>query len=136
MNTVQGTSYVNKTAKAGKAYWYKVKAETDDKGVKDSEFSAVVKRTCDYARPVVTAKAGKKQVKLTWKKVEGAQKYQIYRSATGKDGSFKKIATTTKLSYTNKNLKAKKTYYYKVRAIGEANAASAYSVVDKCKTKA
>jgi len=135
MKTVTGTSYTNTSAKAGKAYWYKVKALTDDKAVDNSEFSAVVKRTADYARPVVTATAGKKQVKLTWKKVEGAQKYQIYR-ATSEKGTYKKIATTTKLSYTNKNLKAKKTYYYKVKAIGAANAASAYSVVDKCKTKA
>ncbi len=135
MNTVTGTKYINKTAKAGKKYYYKVKALTDDKTVLNSEFSKSVGRTCDYARPAVTAKAGKKQVKLTWKKVDGAKKYVVYRATSAK-GTYKKVATTTKLSYTNKNLKAKKTYYYKVKAIGAKNAASAYSLVDKCKTKA
>jgi len=135
MKTTTGTSYTNTSAKPGKTYYYKVKALSDDKNVNDSEFSKVVKRTCDYARPVVTAKAGKKQVQLTWKKVEGAQKYQIYR-ATSPNGTYKKIYTTKNLKYTDKKLKAKKTYYYKVRAIGAAEAASAYSLVDKCKTKA
>ena len=132
MMTLEGTKYTNTSAKAGKYYYYKVKAVAGDKA---SEFSKVVGRTCDYARPAVTAKAGKKQVKLTWKKVDGAQKYVVYRATSAK-GTYKKVATTTKLSYTNKNLKAKKTYYYKVKAIGAKNAASAYSLVDKCKTKA
>lgn len=135
MNTVAGTTYTNKTAKAGKVYYYKVKALSDDKSVQTSEYSAVVKRTCDYAQPVVTAKAGKKQVKLTWKKVDGAKKYVVYR-ATSKNGTYKKVATVKKLNYTNKNLKAKKTYYYKVKAIGVDGAASVFSAVDKCKTKA
>ena len=133
--TTAKTEYTNTSATAGKYYYYKVKAVTDDKSVENSEFSKVVGRTCDYARPAVTAKAGKKQVKLTWKKVDGAEKYVVYR-ATSKSGTYKKVATTAKLSYTNKNLKAKKTYYYKVKAIGAKNAASAYSLVDKCKTKA
>jgi len=43
-------------------------------------------------------------------------KYQIYRSTQKKSG-FVKMFTTSKLTYTNtKNLKAGKTYYYKVRA--------------------
>ncbi len=135
MKTTSNTKYTNTSATAGKKYYYKVKAVTESKKVENSAFSKVVSRTCDYARPAVTAKAGKKQVKLTWKKVDGAKKYVVYRATSAK-GTYKKVATTTKLSYTNKNLKAKKTYYYKVKAIGAKNAASAYSLVDKCKTKA
>ena len=112
-----------------------MKAVADAKNIDNSAFSEAVGRTCDYARPVVTAKAGSKQVKLSWKKVDGAKKYYVYR-ATSENGTYKKIATTTKLNYTNKSLKANKTYYYKVKAAGAANATSAYSVVDKCKTKA
>ena len=136
MITVTGTSYTNTSAKAGTTYYYKVKALSDDKDVNNSELSKVVKRTCDLKRPVVTAKSTvKKQVKLTWKKVSGAKKYTVYR-ATSKNGKYKKIATTTKLSYTNKSLKAGKTYYYKVKAIAKKSAAnSAFSVVDKCKVK-
>ncbi len=136
MITTTGTKYTNITGEAGKTYYYKVKAVSDDKKVENSEFSKVVKRTYDLSRPVVTAKSKtKKQVKLSWKKVDGAKKYVVYR-ATSKDGKYTKIATTTKTSYTNKKLKSGKTYYYKVKAIAKNSAAnSACSVADKCKVK-
>ncbi|MBR6798996.1 MAG: hypothetical protein IKM63_02885 [Firmicutes bacterium] len=136
MFTTTGTTYTNTSAKAGTLYYYKVKALTGDKSVDDSKFSAVVKRTCDLKKPVVTAKSpAKKQVKLTWKKVSGAKKYAVYR-ATSKNGKYTKIATTKKLSYTNKKLKSGKTYYYKVKAIAKNSAAnSAFSTVDKCKSR-
>jgi len=136
MKTVSGTSYINTSAKASTAYYYKVVAVDTDNTAANSAYSAVVKRTCDLARPAVTAKSTvKKQVKLTWKKVTGAKNYVVYR-ATSKNGKYTKIATTTKVSYTNKSLKTGKTYYYKVRAIAKNSAAnSAYSTVDKCKAK-
>ena len=136
MKTVKSTSYINTSAKAGKTYFYKVKAVSADKDVLASKYSAVVKKTADLKAPVVTAKAkAKKQVKLSWKKVDGAKKYVIYK-ATSKNGKYTKIATITKLTYTNKNLKSGKTYYYKVKAIAKNSAAnSAFSTVDKCKAK-
>ena len=136
MKTVKGTSYINMNAKAGKAYYYKVKAVSKNKKITASAYSKIVKATCDLHRPVVTAKnKAKKQVKLTWKKVPGAKKYTVYR-ATSKNGKYKKIATTTKLTYTNKKLKKGKVYYYKVKAIAKNTAAnSAFSTVDKCKVK-
>ena len=136
MKTVKKTSYINTSAKAGKTYFYKVKAVPKNKNVLTSKYSAVVKRTADLKAPVVTAKnKSKKQVKLTWKKVSGAKKYTVYR-ATSKNSKYKAIKTTTKLSFTNKNLKKGKTYYYKVKAIAKNSAAnSAFSTVDKCKVK-
>lgn len=64
----------------------------------------------------VKIKAGKKKAMLTITKAKGAKKYEIYRSTKKKRG-FKKVATVVKTKYTNKKLKSKKTYYYKVRAI-------------------
>ena len=54
-------------------------------------------------------------VKITWYKVSGATKYQVYR-ATSKGGTYSRVAETNSLSYTNKSLKDGTTYYYKVRA--------------------
>lgn len=48
-------------------------------------------------------------IKITWKKVKGAKKYQVFR---GK----KKIKTTKKKFYTDKKAKAGKTYTYSVKA--------------------
>ena len=85
----------------------------------------------------VKAAAGKKKVKVTWAKVSGAQNYQVYRAAKT-NGTFKKIATVKGTSYTNKNLKAKKTYYYKVRAVKTVSKIadhSAYTSIVNAKTK-
>ncbi len=59
-------------------------------------------------------KARKKKVTLSWKKADGAKKYEIYRS-TKKNSGYKKIATTTKKKYEDKKVKKGKCYYYKVR---------------------
>lgn len=51
-------------------------------------------------------------------KVSGAKGYVVYR-ATSKSGKYKAVSTIKKgstVSYINKKLTSKKTYYYKVRA--------------------
>ena len=64
----------------------------------------------------VTAKVAKKKVTLSLKRSGKYSQdgYQVYRS-TKQTSGFKKIASTTKSSYVDKTVKAKKTYYYKVR---------------------
>ena len=137
MFTTTGTKYINTNAKAGTTYYYKVKAVSDSKKVENSKFSKIVKRTCDLKRPVATAKSKtKKQVKLTWKRVKGADRYVVYRS-NAKNGTYKKIYTTKKLKLINIKLKSGKTYYYKVKAIDKdkpaANSAFSFVVKIKCK---
>lgn len=61
------------------------------------------------------SKSGSKNIKVSWSKVDGASKYTVYR-ATSKNGSYKKIGTTTSGSYTDKKATLGKTYYYKVVA--------------------
>ncbi len=56
-------------------------------------------------------------VKVSFAKVSGAKGYDIYRSAKASSG-YKKIKTVTKNSYTDKSVKAGKTYYYKIVAKG------------------
>jgi fibronectin type 3 domain-containing protein len=63
-------------------------------------------------------------VKITWGKVSGADKYYEYRKTSG---SYKKIATTTKAYYTDKDAKSGKKYYYVVKAVNEAGSSSASS---------
>ena len=64
----------------------------------------------------------------SWKKVTGAKKYEVYRSAKMKSG-YKKVSTvkTNKLT-DKKKLKKGKKYYYKVRAV-HGSAKSAFSAV-------
>ena len=132
MYTTEGTSYTNTKANAGQYYYYYVVAINE--AGKTSAPSAIVGRTCDLARPVVTAtnvaKTGK--VRLTWEAVEGAVSYKVYR-ATEKDGTYKLMYTTEGTSYTNTNAVAGTTYYYKVVAVAKKTAANsaASSVVSR-----
>ena len=61
-------------------------------------------------------------VKITWGKVSGADKYYVYRKKSS--GSYTKIGTTTKTSYTDKSAKSGKKYYYAVKAVNEAGSSS------------
>lgn len=84
--------------------------------------------------------SSKKQVYLKWKKNKYADGYKVYRSTKKKTG-YKCIATLkkrSKVSYTDKKVKSKKVYYYKVRAyrkVGKKTVYSAYSPVKKVKVK-
>ena len=76
-------------------------------------------------KKITSAKSSKKgKVTIKYKKAKSVSGYAIYR-ATSKNGSYKLIAKTSKTSYTDKNLKSKKTYYYKVGTY-KATEAQAY----------
>lgn len=122
-------SFSNTGAAAGKTYYYKVKA-IHSKSAASSAYSSIKEKTCDLPRPEVTASnlSSSGKIKLSWKAIDGAVEYHIYRSTTGKDGSYSKLGETTKTSYTNSSATAGKQYYYKVKAIYKNSAAnSAYS---------
>jgi hypothetical protein len=59
-------------------------------------------------------------VKVTWKKVSGANGYDVYMS-TSKNGTYKKVGTTPTASYTKSGLKKEKTYYFKVKVCAIAS---------------
>lgn len=84
-------------------------------------------------------KAYKKEVKLSWKKAKYADGYVIYmKSGTGKYKAVKTITKGKTVSYTKKNLKKGRTYYFKIRAYRKANGQKvygSYSGVKKIKIK-
>jgi len=128
LKEVTGTSLTNTSAAAGTKYYYKVRAVAADGST--SEFSAVINRTCDLARPEVSVSnvASSGKIKLSWEKVDGAKSYKVYRSTDNETWSLLKETTGTSL--TNTSTTAGKKYYYKVMAIHSTSAAnSAYSSV-------
>ena len=77
-----------------------------------------------------------KQVTLTYKKIDGAVGYEIYRS-TKKSSGYKKIGTTTSTTYIDKPALGK-TYYYKIKVYtknGTKVIYSSYSSVKSIKVK-
>lgn len=119
IGTTKSLGFTNTSITAGKTYYYKVRA-LSQMAAANSAYSNVKKGICKLARPVVKISSSNRKIKLTWKKVKDAQKYEIYRSIT-KNGTYKKVATTKNLKYTSSSLKRGKTYYYKVRAIYKNN---------------
>jgi hypothetical protein len=84
----------------------------------------------------VTAKAYN-QMKVSWSVVPGASKYMIYRS-TSKNGKYslvKTISSAATTSWTDKDVKTGKTYYYKIKASVTTNktTTSGYSKVKSAK---
>ena len=128
-------AYTDKTAEPGTNYYYKVKA-IHEKESANSALCEAVNRVCDLAKPVVTIKLKSGAPRLTWEKISGAEKYYVYR-ATSKDGEYTHVKTTkTASSFTDTDVKAGKTYYYKVKAIhSNSSANSAFSSVKYIKAK-
>ena len=66
---------------------------------------------------VKAKKKSNTKAKISWKKVDGATKYTVYR-ATSKNGKYKSIGTSKGGSYTDKTVKKGKKYFYKVVSNG------------------
>lgn len=117
LNTTEALSYSDSSIIGGRNYYYKVAAYYKNESTTiNGGASDVVLQVGTLKKVSLRVKNKKKSTaSLSWKKVAGAKKYQIYR-ATRKKGKYSKIATTKKLTYKNTSLSKKKTYYYKVRA--------------------
>ena len=123
ISTTTSTSYTHSGAKAGKIYYYKVKAVKTSNEKLNSAYSSTVSKTCDLAQPTnlkVTNIASSGKPKITWDAVEGAKKYYVYR-ATSSSSTFEVVGTVTEPSFIHSGAKAGKTYYYKVKAVHADN---------------
>ena len=123
------TSAIHTGATVGTKYYYKVQALGPVSDA-NSGVSAEKSYVCDCAQPVVSAKPGSsKGIRLSWKKVSGAKRYQVYRSDKP-DGTYTKLTSTTSTSYTDTSAPKNKVSYYKVRAYGSSTTSmSAYSEI-------
>lgn len=91
--------------------------------------------TAKIAKPVIKlAKYGKKSVKISWKAVDGATDYQIYKKAPGKKFKAFKTVTAKKLKFVDKKVKKGKKYSYKVRALVDAGSVDMQGAFSKVKT--
>ena len=127
LGTTTSTSYVNTSAAAGKTYYYKVCAVNSAGTSAYSNIVSGTARTPAPAAPVLkggtSSASGKPQ--LTWAAVDGAAKYDVYRSNSA-DGTFSKVGSTDKTTYVNTGAVQGVTYFYKIRAVG-ASGASGFS---------
>ena len=129
LRTTTQLNYTDTTAELGRNYYYKVRPIGI--GGFAGNMSEPVRALCHCSKPKMNSAqyltaTGKPY--LTWSVVDGASKYQVYRAAS-KNGTYKLLGTTTKLSYTDTATNTGYTYFYKVKAVckGNSSATSAYS---------
>lgn len=115
---ITSTSYIDKSLKYGKTYYYKVVVVGAPSGIPNSSAaSSAVSGKTGLKKPSLTATSTSvSSITLTWSKNSEAAGYLIYR-ATSKNGKYSQVAKISKnstVTYVDKNLKAGTTYYYKM----------------------
>ncbi len=118
IGSTKSTSYVDKSAKSDTKYYYAVKSVdgTSTSYHSTSHFNDICKTVNYLAAPVVKVENTTSAISVTWGKISGAQKYEVYRKA-GSAKKWTKVKTTTSRSYTDKSVKNGTTYKYMVKAI-------------------
>ncbi|MBQ8029358.1 MAG: fibronectin type III domain-containing protein [Clostridia bacterium] len=115
----------------GQTYFFKVRGYKKlEDGVVYGSFSKIKTATKPSKVSDIETSAGKKKATLSWGKVYGAAAYEIFVS-TNKTSGFSKLKTTDKLTFTATGLKAKKTYYFKIRAYKSLDGRKIYSDYSK-----
>jgi hypothetical protein len=94
--------------------------------------SVSAKTTVKASKLTSVAQTDLTTAKITWSKVSGAKGYVLYYSTTG--SKYKKLITTTKRSYTHKNLTNGKKYYYKLKTYTKVKGKTYYSKYSNIKT--
>ena len=112
------TAYTDKAVSSGKNYTYTVRCISADAKRFTSGYNGKGKSIKYVAAPKISkTEATYNSVKISWGKVNGAEKYRVYVK-NGK--SWKKLADTTSTTFNDKNVSAKKTYIYTVRCINSS----------------
>lgn len=94
----------------------------------DSQSVAMGAMASKITKPNITVKSvNNNYLKVSWKKCSGASKYSVYRKVAG--GKYKRIVTTSKIYYNDRNVRYNVDYYYKVIAKTKTGKTSAYSTV-------
>ena len=120
ISTVNGTEYTLENAEAGNTYSFKIKpVARDGYAVSYGLLSdaAAVKIKLDKVSGLKITDKTEKSVSLSWQKVNGATKYEVY---IFEDGKWKKEKTVTGTSCTVSGLKSHTAYKFKVRAINSS----------------
>lgn len=113
------TSYVDKDVKEGRRYYYKLKTLAE-KEKYDSDITEIMYITAKLPAPVVS-KTGNDENgfgKISWSKVDGTEKYVVYRSRSV-DGVYVAISDVRGTSFTDFSATESGEYFYKVVAYAD-----------------
>ena len=129
VGTTTGTSFVDRNVNVGKYYIYSIRA------INNTGYSAFDTQKTDTIQPItaptVRVQNQSNGVYVTWNKVAGATKYNVYRRLGGTN-TWVYVATTTSTGGVDKGAVKGKSYAYSIRAIN----GTGYSAYDSSKCAA
>ncbi len=112
------TSYIDKDVSSGKNYTYTVRCLNKSKNKFTSGYDSKGKSIKYVSAPKISrTEATYNSVTLNWDKVNGAEKYRVYRR--GEKG-WSRLFDTTSTAFTDTNLYAETAYTYTVRCINSS----------------
>lgn len=137
LKTLSGTSYTVKNLISCSSYRFRVRAySTKLKAYSDFSDTVTAMTKVEQVRNLKASSVKATSLRLKWSAIDESMGYVAYYSTDNK--TFKKISSVDNNYLTVKNLKAGKTYYFKVRAYTRDNddkaVYGAYSSVLKVKT--
>ena len=112
------TSYIDKDVSSGKNYTYTVRCLNKSKNKFTSGYNSTGKSIKYVSAPKISkTEATYNGITLNWDKVNGAEKYRVYRR--GEKG-WSRLFDTTSTTFTDTNLYADTEYTYTVRCINSS----------------
>ena len=112
------TSYIDKDVSSGKNYTYTVRCLNKSKNKFTSGYNSTGKSIKYVSAPKISkTEATYNSITLNWDKVNGAEKYRVYRR--GEKG-WSRLFDTTSTAFTDTNLYAETAYTYTVRCINSS----------------
>ena len=112
------TSYIDKDVSSGKNYTYTVRCLNKSKNKFTSGYNSTGKSIKYVSAPKISkTEATYNSITLNWDKVNGAEKYRVYRR--GEKG-WTRLFDTTSTTFTDTNLYADTEYTYTVRCINSS----------------
>lgn len=117
LGTSDENTYTDYNVKKGGTYYYTIVAKHKKTPGLNSPQSEMVRVHLKVAAPIVLGAFSKNKIKLTWKKVTGADAYYVYKKNVNEQ--YDLLGTTKKLCYVDRNVKKGSNYTYKVVAVEE-----------------
>ncbi|MER6091786.1 PA14 domain-containing protein [Streptomyces bluensis] len=130
LTTTTATSHTDATLPlTGAAYYYEIRAY-DKAGNESTGTTDQLVTTVDRTPPAVptglSTASEPTNLRISWKAVEGAASYRVYRAA-GADGTYTRVGSTDQVAYADTSAAEDATYYYRVTALDAAGNESARS---------
>jgi fibronectin type 3 domain-containing protein/GH25 family lysozyme M1 (1,4-beta-N-acetylmuramidase) len=129
ISTITSTTATNVSVKQGLRYYYKIEALSTSTGSNYKSALSKWKSRVALKTPAISKISGANGlVTLNWNEIEGADKYNIYRSTDGK--TFTYLKSSAKTTGTDDAVTQGARYYYRIVAVSTrfgANYIGAYS---------